>query len=312
MAQNPLSTTDVPTEFLEATFLLGHVPVTTLASDPRISYALYVPPDPYRQWHVLRESAKLPLLVWIHGTRRNLSPLYETELVSFSNSVPCAILAPLFPAGLEGPNDLDSFKKIRSPTVAFDRALLSMLDEIDYRWPGIGTDQVFMMGFSGGGQFTHRFLYLYPERLVAASIGAPGRVTLLDAEQPWPVGIADVQSRFGRTIDIQRIRHVATQLIVGAADGEIHGGPEFMKWVSRFRKKDKDKAVQSESHLPLMDQDRVQSIQSLCESWQEHGINPQFVVVDGVAHASQHVRKHVLQFLEPLIRTAFQGQYGAL
>ncbi|BDD56679.1 hypothetical protein MAP00_002108 [Monascus purpureus] len=128
-------------------------------------------------------------------------------------------------------------------------------------------DQILMIGFSGGGQFTHHFLYLYPERLVAASIGAPGRVTLLDAEQPWPVGIADVQSRFCRTIDIQRIRHVATQLIVGAADDEIHGGPEFMKWVSRFRKQDKDKALQPESHLPLMNQDRAQSMQSLHKSW---------------------------------------------
>lgn len=49
-----------------------------------------------------------------------------------------------------------------------------------------------MAGFSGGGQFAHRFLYLQLERLHAVSTGAPGRITMLDENWKWPAGIKDV------------------------------------------------------------------------------------------------------------------------
>jgi len=66
----------------------------------------------------------------------------------------------------------------------FDLLLLAMLDEVADFWPGIQTEKVYMMGFSRGGQFIHRFLLLHPERLYAVSIGAPGRPTMLDSTRP--------------------------------------------------------------------------------------------------------------------------------
>ncbi|KAJ9196219.1 hypothetical protein DTO021D3_6678 [Paecilomyces variotii] len=138
--EKPLSTADIPKHFLKTAFLVGHVPVKALASDPRVSYGMYIPPR-----HYDTDSSRLPLLVSVHGTGRNLSGLYGQELVSFADSTPCAILAPLFPAGLDGPNDIDSYKKLRSSTLRSDLALLSMLDEVAHRWPGIRTDKVFLM-----------------------------------------------------------------------------------------------------------------------------------------------------------------------
>jgi poly(3-hydroxybutyrate) depolymerase len=107
----------------------------------------------------------------VHGTARTWTAIYEEELISFADRTPCAILAPLFPASLNGPNDLDSYKKLHSPSLRSNLALLSVLDEIAPRWPEIRTDKIFMVGFSGGGQFPHRFLYLYPERLAAVGVG---------------------------------------------------------------------------------------------------------------------------------------------
>ncbi len=73
---------------------------------------------------------KLPLLVYIHGTRRRISAVdSDDDLVPFAEATPCAILAPLFPVGLDGPNDLDSYKLVRSKTLRSDLALLAMLDE---------------------------------------------------------------------------------------------------------------------------------------------------------------------------------------
>ncbi|BCS28182.1 uncharacterized protein APUU_61230S [Aspergillus puulaauensis] len=295
--ERSLSTADVPRQFLKTCFLTGHVPLKALASDPRVSYALYIPPSHYNASHT---RTKLPLLVWIHGTGRRLSALYEEELVSFADRTPCAILAPLFPAGLDGPNDLDSYKKLRSPSLRSDQALLSILDEIAPRWPEIQTDRIFMMGFSGGGQFAHRFLYLYPERLAAVSVGAPGRVTMLDFSQKWPVGVEDAEALFGRPVGLNRIQKVAIQLVVGSEDNWIHGSKEFWTWLQKYR--NKAGGPQGPGSLDTMDQGRLQTLVDLHSAWKRHGVESQLEIVQGISHEAGRARKHMLHFLEPLIR----------
>ncbi|KAK9247042.1 poly hydrolase [Lipomyces tetrasporus] len=299
-----LTTAEVPRQFLEAAFLVGHIPQKALASDPRISYALYVPPKHYNPNPLSTngEHGKLPLLVYVHGTRRNFSAIHN-ELVPFAESTPCAILAPLFPAGIDGPNDLDSYKVLRSATLRSDLALLSMLDETAQCWPGIDTDKVFLMGFSGGGQFAHRFLYLYPERLAAVSVGAPGRVTVLDDQQNWPIGVADVEALFNRSIKKDLIRQVHIQLVIGDVDVNVHGGKEFWVWLPQMiqaRRNDEggDAEGKEKMGLPTMEQGRRDTLQDLQTMWKQDAIGVQFDVVEGVSHVSGGVRECVLRFLQ--------------
>lgn len=299
--QKPLSTADVPSQFLHAALLVGHTPLKALASDPRVSYALYIPPEHY---DTASSPKKLPLLVWIHGTRRKMNTLYSNDMVSFADSTPCAILAPLFPGGLDGPNDLHSYKTLRSESLSSDLALLSTLEEVAARWPGIDTDKVFMMGFSGGGQFTQRFLYLYPERLLAVSIGAPGRVSMLDSSKPWPEGIANVEGLFSRPVTTKSIQQVPIQLVVGSEDNYIHGGEEFWDWLRKMRTgEDQD---QKSGDLSAMRQGRLQTLQELHTAWEAERISSQFTVVDGVSHEAEKMRPHMLQFQQPLI----EAKYG--
>jgi poly(3-hydroxybutyrate) depolymerase len=288
----PLSTTDVPSQFLKAAFLVGHVPLKALNSDPRVSYALYIPPAKYSA------TIKLPLLVWIHGTLRKWTALFEEEMTSFAATMPCAVLAPLFPAGLDGPNDLDYYKTLYSASLRSDLALLSILEEVSQRWPNIDTDKIFLAGFSGGGQFVHRFLYLYPERLVAASIGAPGRVTMLDKERKWPDGVADVQKLFGRSISKQQIRQVAIQLVVGSADDKVHGDKAFWEWLQHVKGRREE---QSHGTLSTMSQGRVQTLQDLQTAWEKHGIDSQLTIVEGISHEVGRARKKMLEFLQPFV-----------
>ncbi|KAJ5715421.1 uncharacterized protein N7483_012602 [Penicillium malachiteum] len=292
-----LSTADVPQQFLQAAYLVGHVPLKALEADPRVSYMLYIPPAHYDSD---TNSRKLPLLVWIHGTRRRLGALEDGDLVAFANSTPCAILAPIFPAGLDGPNDLDSYKLLRSTTFRSDLALLSMLDEISPRWPGIATDKVFMLGFSGGGQFVHRFLYLHPERLLAVSVGAPGRATVLDERYQWPLGIADVQKLFARTINKELIRDVAVQLAVGDEDNEVHGGNDFWTWLQKVQGKESDTTRQ------ITNQGRLQVVRHLHAAWASDDINCQLDVVPGAAHEAGKIRPSQLQFLGYLMQVAIE------
>ncbi|KAI6086635.1 alpha/beta-hydrolase [Hypoxylon rubiginosum] len=289
-----LTTANVPAKFLGDVYFVEHVPLMALQVDPRISFALYVPeshynPDPNSEGS---NGEKLPLLVYVHGTGRSIVAIYD-ELVPFANSTPCAILAPLFPAGMDGPNDIDSYKELRSQSLRSDLGLLSVLDQVAYRWPGIETEKVAMMGFSGGGQFVQRFLYLYPERLAVASIGSPGRPTYLDDTQDWPVGTADVEDVFNRTISSQSIGDVTLQLVVGNKDTELHGDDDFWEW---------EQEVLGGGGLPPMNETRLESVQKLHTSWEQAGITSQLDIVDGVAHNETGVRETVLKFLQPWIQ----------
>ncbi|KAL7624728.1 hypothetical protein AAE478_006299 [Parahypoxylon ruwenzoriense] len=299
-----LTTANVPAQFLEDLYLVGHFPLMTLQVDPRISYAIYVPkahynPDPAQGNGTTHNSTaatgKLPLLVYVHGTGRNIAALNE-ELASFADEAACAVLAPLFPAGMDGPNDVDSYKVLRSPSLRSDLGLLAVLDQVAYRWPGIETGKVFLMGFSGGGQFAHRFLYLYPERLAAASVGAPGRPTFLEESQDWPAGIADVETLFNKTVDGGLVGKVPIQLVVGDKDVEIHGSPEFWEW--------QRETLGGDGGLAQMNVTRLESMRQLHASLERAGIETQFDIVPGVAHEETGVRETVLGFLGPLIRKA--------
>src|SRR5690606_4666895 len=76
-------------------------------------------------------------------------------------------------------------------------------------------------GFSGGGHFTHRFYYLHPNRLLGASIGAPGRITYLDDTKKWYVGINNFEETFGVPIRYELMKQVPIHMVVGGEDVEM-------------------------------------------------------------------------------------------
>jgi predicted peptidase len=150
-------------------------------------------------------------------------------LKDFAHSEHAAILAPLFLAGIDSYTDLENYKLLGYKTMRSDLTLLQMLDEVAARWTGIATQRVFMIGFSGGGEFVQRFMYLHSERLLIISIRAPGRATALYGGKKWPDGIQNVDEVFGveTRVDIKMISRVPIQLVVSSADNLVHGGEEF-------------------------------------------------------------------------------------
>jgi poly(3-hydroxybutyrate) depolymerase len=224
-----------------------------------------------------------------------------------------AILAPLFPAGPSGLESLNNYKLLRDDTLHADTAMIDILQEIKERWPGLATEEVFMIGFSGGGQFVHRFMYLYPNLLTAVSIGAPGRVTQLDYQHKWPAGIKDVADRFdGAVIDLDMIRKVPIQLVGGALDTETHGGEEFWEWLRAMKKGEKD----SKDHSSAEDRERkttnrVETLKRIKEDWQRQSIQCQLDIVDDAGHERQMVIHAVVEFLRPHIkRVSLKLEHG--
>ncbi|ERS96724.1 hypothetical protein HMPREF1624_06933 [Sporothrix schenckii ATCC 58251] len=310
------TTRDVPAKFLEAVFLTGRVPWRVAPADPRVAYGLYVPPSQYHAKYTADAADddqtdtaddRLPLVVWVHGTGRDTSPL-STELAAFAEANGCAVLAPFFPANMDGPHDLDAYKVLRSQTLRSDRVLLAILDEVAVVWPGIATETVYLGGFSGGGQFAHRFLYLYPERLAAVGVGAPGRATRLDDAQNWPDGIKDVEAVFGRAVDRAAVARVAIQIAVGSEDSAVHGGPAFWEWLRAMKAKEaaaaaavtkagQDKGGEKASTLPTSFGSRLDLATELHRLWAADGIASTLTVVPGFAHDNAGVRPHILEFL---------------
>lgn len=301
-----LRAADVPVEFLSEAGLVGWIPFRALQIDPRVSYCMYIPQKSLEARGNARQQP-LPLLVNVHGTERRAERCCMS-LAAFADQHRCAILAPLFPTCIGTRYDLDNYKTIRYGSMRFDLLLLAMIDEVKHVWGhGIFTDQVFMMGFSGGGQFVHRFLYLHPERLLGVSIGAPGRPTdFLDYTRPWPQGVANLSAVFdGKAIDLARVEQVkAVQLFIGADDIEVPGNG-FFEWLTSrksFSSGTEHPQAVSSSIIPPATVGRRETILKVQHELKMNGIDAQLVIVPGVAHEISGMLQPICQFWEPLLQ----------
>jgi predicted peptidase len=310
-----ISTTDVPPKCLQSAKLVGKIPFKALKSDQRVSYTLYIPPehlnpDPSRQ----RQGSELdpvysllPLVLSIHGTDRSAGTCRD-RLIDLTHSESVAILAPLFPAGIEIYNNLDNYKLLKYKTMRSDLMLLDMLDEVGLRWPGIETQKVFIIGYSGGGQFVHRFMYLHPEKLLAVSIGVLGRATALDEGLKWPDGVRNWEDLFGAgtVANKEVIKNLPIQLVVGPEDNVVHGGDEFWKWLQ-----EKKQELAREKGIPkaISDVDqgkprigRLDGMKALQLTLQADRTDSKLDVADGVQHDSGGVLHVVKAFLTQHVR----------
>ena len=295
----------LPAHLLNAAYLAGKTPFRACKMDPRISYSLYIPPKQYAVVHKalqggsLAATDRLPLIVYMHGTRRAAAQCRDL-LVDYAEQHGCAILTPLFPAALDGPLDLDSYKKLRGKTIRSDEVLLSIVEEVAGIWPGIATERFTLMGVSGGGQFTHRFLYLHPERLQRVIVGAPGRITTI-SDRNWPEGLADVEQVFdGGSVDIAAVRGVRPILIIVGEDD--HDDADLLELKSWFDKA-VGKTLDAELQVPLI-QSRVDHCRELQRNWEEHGIEAELIVVPRVAHSYLGLAPSMIEWLDRTRRSS--------
>lgn len=243
----------------------GRTTVYASRIDARFSYCAYVPSS-YEE----DATDRYPLIAAVHGTLCDMAA-YREAFVPFAEAHRCIVLAPLFPAGIEHPTDVSSYKLMEPASVRHDLVLLAMVDEIRARYR-IAGDRFALFGFSGGGHFAHRFLYLHPNALSAVSIGAPGVVTLLDFERDFWVGVRDFETHWGRPIDLAAMRRVAVQMVIGGDDTETW--EIAIPPTSRFWRPDGE----------LAGSNRLQRLVALKASFERHGIAVRHDIVPGVAH----------------------------
>ncbi|MEV0384150.1 hypothetical protein [Nonomuraea sp. NPDC050643] len=266
-----------PTGFYSA----GATTVFASRYDQRFSYCLYVPSahDP--------DGAALPLAVLQHGTGRR-GPQYRDNFAEWAEERGCVVLAPLFPAGIgDDPHDLHGFKFLRYGDIRFDHALLAIVDEVGERF-NVRTERFLLHGFSGGGQFVHRFAYLHPDRLAGLSIGAPGRITYIDPNNPWWIGLKGFEEEFGCAPRAEELRDVPVQMVVGALDvetWEINNAGDS-NWMDG-----------ADAHGVT----RIERLKALRDNFAAHGIGVRFDVVPGVGHDPMQVLEPVKDFFTSIL-----------
>jgi pimeloyl-ACP methyl ester carboxylesterase len=69
-----------------------------------------------------------------------------------------------------------------------DLRLNQLVEETARIMPRLPTDRFFLFGFSGGGQFVHRYVAFHPERIERAVAGSPGWYMWPDLSIPYPIG----------------------------------------------------------------------------------------------------------------------------
>ncbi|WP_324765056.1 alpha/beta hydrolase (plasmid) [Sinorhizobium meliloti] len=266
----------------KAIYDYGQTAIFASQVDPRLHMLLYVPPT-------AADGRKLDLLVAVHGTGRTSAIDFRDGFAEFGLYNDCAILCPIFPVGVLGDGARSGYKFIEEGEIRYDRVVLAMVEEVATKY-GQDWSTFAMFGFSGGGHFTHRFAILHPEKLWAASIGAPGSVTLLDPTRDWWVGIRDLEARFGRPFQQQELAKIPVQMVVGDADLETWeithqpGGRYYMEGAN-------DAGAT-----------RPERLAALAKSFRDAGVNVSFERVPGVSHDRIKVLGHVKAFLAKVLK----------
>lgn len=259
-------------------FETGNSSVTASRKDPRFSFCTYVPKS-----YVHEEGRKYPLTVIVHGSERSMER-YRDAFADYAEAEQVMLLCPLFPINALHQGDLHSYKLLRGHGVNFDEILLDMIDEFGERY-NVDAGRFLLYGFSGGGQFAHRFLFAHPDKLIGVSIGAPGTVTLLDEASDYWVGTNGFEKLFGRPIDIAAIRKVAVQMVIGEED-------LLTRWVIV---QPTDKAFWMKG-ANAAGATRVERQQALRRSLEAHGVNVQYETFPGVAHEDSTMLGRVKTF----------------
>lgn len=148
-----------------------------LADTPRTPYFVYVP-------RRLRPGA--PMVVSVHGISRNAREHAE-RFAPFAEASGSVLVAPLFSdERFAGYQRLQPDRRGMSP----DALLLRIADEVA-ALSGADSRRLYLFGYSGGGQFVHRFTLAHPERVARYAVGAAGWYTFPDERRRFPLGLRE-------------------------------------------------------------------------------------------------------------------------
>jgi pimeloyl-ACP methyl ester carboxylesterase len=171
---------------------------------PHLIYHLYISN---------RFDPAVPPLVAVHGIQRR-GELQAHRFAPYVEGIGGLLVAP-------------SFDRARFPDYQrlgrhgkgerSDLALRRILEDVGGRTGGSYRKTV-LFGYSGGGQFVHRYAMAYPRGVAAMAIAAPGWFTYPDPGIPFPEGIGPTALLPDLRFDPARFLKIPTLVLVGEND----------------------------------------------------------------------------------------------
>lgn len=191
----------------------GIVTKRALAADPDLQYFLYVP---------RRVGPGAPVFVSVHGISRNARE-HADRFAPFAEAEGVVLVAPRFSR-----TRFPDYQRLgrEGGDGRADLALARILDEVG-SLTGANVQRVSLFGFSGGGQFVHRFAMVHPQRVEAYVVGSAGWYTFPDAEARYPYGTRGMERVFGEPFDVQAFLSIPATVVVGERD--VHPGTALRK-----------------------------------------------------------------------------------
>ncbi|MGI6655830.1 MAG: hypothetical protein ACOX5Z_03190 [Desulfobulbus sp.] len=211
---NPFRGESAPPAFLiERGACRGKILSILLSSDTRQRYYLYLPQNSWRP---------TTILVAVHGINRKAKE-HVRGFIDFAERHGIAVLAPLFPK-----KRFPEYQRlgVGKRGLRSDIVLQKILEEVADTF-AVDTSRPLMFGYSGGGQFVHRYIMAYPKRVRRAVVAASGWYTLPDFGSRFPYGIGGTGTINGRGFDPADFLKVPVCVVVG--DKDIRRDPALRK-----------------------------------------------------------------------------------
>ena len=182
----------------------GMVHMRHVSGDTALKYYVYVPKkrrEPTSQF------------VSVHGVSRNARE-HADMFASLAEQYGVVLVAPVFSRRDFG--DYQRLGRAGSGRRA-DYAIQSITREVG-KLTGANCSKISLFGFSGGGQFVHRYTMAHPEHVQRVVIGAAGWYTCPEAEVRYPYGTAATHRLKGISFSVKKFLRVPACVLVGQWD----------------------------------------------------------------------------------------------
>ena len=210
-ARDAVAKVTAPT--MDAPLPRGKVVRRNVPDAPDLGFFVYVPARLARQPR---------MFITVHGISRNARE-HARRYAPLAEEYGVVLVAPEFPA--KRFPDYQRLGRANRGDRA-DRVLDRVIAEAT-RLTGARGDKVYLFGYSGGGQFVHRYAMAYPERVAGYVVGAAGWYTFPDPALPYPRGIKPSSDLPDVSFEPARFLVVPGAVVVGERD--VHPGTALRK-----------------------------------------------------------------------------------
>jgi len=214
------------------------------------------------------EGPRRPVLVAVHGIGRQHEAQADAW-ADFAAARGMGLVAPCFDA-----RRFDDFQRLgrAGRGARADLALIEVIDGLIA--DGRASDDVYVVGYSGGGQFAHRFAFAWPWFVRACVVVSAGWYTFPDPAHTFPYGVRASSRLPGVRFTLSEAVSVPTLVAVGERDVEPD---ENLRTTARVvRDQGANRVARARAWVDAM---------NLCGNARGQGAHAQLAILPGASHS---------------------------